>query len=85
MMLTMQLRSVIRLRAAYDRRENFARGVFRTPELDRAARRLKPQRVAAALAVCADIDRISKGIPVPGRDSNPWIELKSVCLFLAAR
>ena len=33
----------------------------------------------------ADIDRISKGIPVPGRDSNPWIELKSVCLFLAAR
>lgn len=85
MMLTMQLRSVIRLRATYDRRENFARGVFRTPELDRAARRLKPQRVAAALAVCADIDRISKGIPVPGRDSNPWIELKSVCLFLAAR
>ena len=83
MMLTMQLRSVLRLSAAYARGQSFVKGVFATDELKRAARRLKPQRVAAALSVCADIDRISKGLPVPQRDSDPWIELKSVCLFLA--
>ena len=83
MMLTMQLRGVIRLRAGRERGERLVRGVFATPLLERAVRRLKPQRVAAALAVCADIDRLAKGLPVPGRDSDPWIELKSVCLFLA--
>ena len=41
------------------------------------------KRLAAALDVCADIDRLSKGLSVRERDGDPWIELKSVCLFLA--
>ena len=48
-----------------------------------AARRIPLKRLAAALDVCADIDRLSKGLSVRERDGDPWIELKSVCLFLA--
>ena len=42
------------------------------------------KKLCGALSVCADIDRLVKGLSVPKRDSDPWIELKSVVLFLAS-
>lgn len=82
--LSGQIRSLIKLRAAYETTGNlFVRGVFATSAMKAAARRIPMRRLTAALSVCADIDRLSKGLPVPDRDTDPWIELKSVCLFLA--
>lgn len=47
------------------------------------AARLISRKLENALTVCADIDRIYKGIPVPSRDTDPWVELKSVAAFIA--
>lgn len=47
------------------------------------AARLSSRKLENALTVCADIDRIYKGIPVPSRDTDPWVELKSVAAFIA--
>ena len=79
----MQIRTLIKLRSGYDRRITYVKGVFPTPELQRGAKRLSVKRLSAALDVCADIDRLIKGLPVRDRDSDPWVELKSVALFLA--
>ena len=83
-MLTAEIRSLIKLRTGFDNGQSHVKGVFATPSLKQAARRLTVKKLCGALAVCADIDRLVKGLPVPKRDSNPWIELKSVVLFLAA-
>ena len=83
-MLTAEIRSLIKLRSGYDQGMSRIPGVFATPSSQRAARRLTVKKLCAALSVCADIDRLAKGLPVPKRDSDPWIELKSVVLFLAS-
>ncbi|MDO5531724.1 DNA polymerase III subunit delta [Sutterella sp.] len=83
MVLTTQLRNLVKLRTAQEQGQSFVKGVFATPALKAAARRLTLKKLANALSVCADIDRITKGLEVENRDSDPWIELKSVCLFLA--
>lgn len=80
---TAHVRSIAKLRAGFDAGRSRVQGVFATPELTAAAKRLTQRRLANALLVLADIDRIAKGLPVPGRDDDPWIELKSVALFLA--
>ncbi len=82
-MLTAEIRSILKLRTGYDNGMRSVQGVFATASTQRAARRLSVRKLTNALAVCADIDRLSKGLPVPKRDSDPWIELKSVVLFLA--
>ena len=82
-MLTGEIRSLIKLRTGYDNGQSRVQGVFATPATQQAARRLTVKKLSAALSVCAHIDRLVKGLPVPKRDSNPWIELKSVVLFLA--
>lgn len=82
-MLTQEIRSILKLRTGYDQGMSRVPGVFATPSLQRAARRLSVKKLTNALLVCADIDRLAKGLPVPKRDSDPWIELKSVVLFLA--
>ena len=82
-MLTQEIRSILKLRSGYDLGMSRVPGVFATPSLQRAARRLSVKKLTNALLVCADIDRLAKGLPVPKRDSDPWIELKSVVLFLA--
>ena len=82
-MLTAEIRSLIKLRTGYDNGQSRVTGVFATPSLQKAARRLTVKKLCGALSVCADIDRLVKGLPVPKRDSDPWIELKSVVLFLA--
>lgn len=47
-----------------------------------AARRLNREKAANALARCADLDRLAKGLTVDNRDTV-WSELKALCLFLA--
>ncbi len=79
-MLSLQLRSAARLQASG---RGFVPGVFTTPELTSATKRWTPKRIEAALTTLAGIDRIAKGLPVAGRNDNPWAELKSVVLFLA--
>ena len=82
--LTNQIRSLIKLRASFETSGNlYVKGVFATNAMKAAARRIPLKRLAAALDVCADIDRLSKGLTVRERDGDPWIELKSVSLFLA--
>lgn len=83
MVFTSQLRNLVKLRTAQEAGQSFVKGVFATPALKAAARRIPLAHVVNALSVCADIDRMTKGLAVPERDADPWIELKSVCLFLA--
>lgn len=83
MVFTTQLRNLIKQRTGQDQGVSFVKGVFATPAIKAGARRLTVHKLAAALCVCADIDRITKGLSVTDRDSDPWVELKSVCLFLA--
>ena len=83
-MLSGEVRSILKLRSGHERGQRFVKGVFAGPALERAAKRLSVRRLENALAVLAKIDRIAKGLPVPDRDSDPWLELKSVALFLAA-
>lgn len=47
------------------------------------AKRLSAAKLKNALSVCADIDRLYKGLSVKDRDSDPWTELKSVASFIA--
>lgn len=81
--LTAHLRQLVKLRTGRDKGLRSVPGVFATPEMRRAAERLNVRKLANALAVCADIDRISKGLPVPLRDDDPWLELKGIAIFLA--
>ena len=60
-------------------------GVFVTPEMTKAAAEIPERKLLAALRSLADVDRISKGVPAPDRDSDLWLELKSVALFLCRR
>ena len=48
-----------------------------------AASRMTSRRLASALMLAADIDKISKGLVVADRDADPWIELASLASFLA--
>lgn len=75
--LTMKLRDVIRVQNPMPGEWIGGGQTFKN-----LARRIPAKRAAAALAVLADIDKLSKGLTAPSRDSDPWIELKSVCLFL---
>lgn len=46
------------------------------------ARRVSSNKAANALARCADLDRLAKGLILKSRD-DVWTELKALCLFLA--
>lgn len=46
-----------------------------------AARRVK--NAAALLARLADVDRVAKGLRVPGSDADPWLELTEIALAAA--
>lgn len=83
-MLTMDIRSLLKLRSGFDQGMNRVQGVFATPSMTRAARRLSVKKLSNALIVCNWIDRIAKGLPVDNRDSDPWLELKSLVIFLAS-
>jgi DNA polymerase-3 subunit delta len=52
--------------------------------LEAAATRVPAPVAATLLARCADIDRLSKGLDVPGRDADPWLELAELVLDIAS-
>jgi DNA polymerase-3 subunit delta len=45
-----------------------------------ALARVSEPKLAALLARCAQLDRIAKGLPAPGCDSDPWLELTDIAL-----
>jgi len=51
--------------------------------MPKALQRLPQATLAALLARCADIDRLSKGLAAPRRDSDPWLELADIALACA--
>lgn len=55
----------------------------RSQRIGRACRRMSARKLASALMLCADIDRLSKGLVVRNRDSDPWLEIESLAAFLA--
>ena len=55
----------------------------RGPRISRACNRLSSRKLANALLLAGDIDRIAKGLVVRTRDSDPWMELDSLATFLA--
>ena len=71
MVLTSQLRNLVKLRTAQEAGQSFVKGVFATPALKAGARRLKLQKLTAALSVLADIDRIATAFPALLRMRNP--------------
>ena len=85
------IRRMIAMRARLDAGENpqqaaRALRIFtqeKAAAVIQGARRLSAAKLRNALSVCADIDKLSKGLEVSGRDSDPWIELKSVAAFIA--
>ena len=89
-MLSDEIRAAARARSAMDRgtaRDAAMRqaGIFgpKTTRIGKALARMSSRKLASALILCADIDRISKGLVVQDRDSDPWLELASLVSFLA--
>lgn len=85
-----EVRSLLRLRVLLDRGASFgqaAREVWVRREKEAATqaalRRLDAARLAALLTRCAELDRLIKGLRVPGRDSDPWLELSEIALGVA--
>lgn len=52
--------------------------------LEAAAARVAAPLAATLLARCADIDRLGKGLRVPARDADPWLELAEVVVDVAS-
>jgi len=85
--VTEELRTLVRVQAqaaagrpfAQIARENRLWGP-REKLVERALARLDAQRLEAALARAADVDRLAKGLRAPARDSDPWLELTDLAL-----
>ncbi len=52
--------------------------------VEQALARMSPAQLAALLARCAPLDRLVKGLYVPDRDTDPWLELTELALGLQA-
>ncbi len=84
-----ELRSLLRLRRELDSGAAFAGAVrgyrFAGPpaQVERALEHLDSARLADLLGRCAELDRLAKGLAVPGRDSDPWLELTDLALACA--
>ena len=90
-MVTDEIRMALRFRSALEAgadRSSALRqaGVWgdRSARITRAGGRLNPRRLASALTLCADIDKISKGLVVANRDTDPWVEIAALAVFLAS-
>ena len=90
-MITEELRMTLKFRAAIDNgsdRNSALRqaGIWgdRSSRITRAAGRLNTRKLSSALLLCADIDKISKGLTVPNRDTDPWIEIAALAAFVAS-
>ena len=59
------------------------RGFDKTARIQSVVNRNNARRLEAALTLCADLDRLGKGLKVKDRDSDVWLELASLAAFLA--
>jgi DNA polymerase-3 subunit delta len=85
-----EIRAWLRVRTAVDAGRPYAQAARearvwgpREDALRRALTRVDVAGLAAALVHAADIDRLAKGLRAPGRDSNPWVELRALVAQLA--
>lgn len=90
-MVTEEIRMTLKYRHAVDNgvdRSSALRqaGIWgdRSTRITRAAGRLNARKLASALMLCADIDKISKGLVVPNRDTDPWVEIAALAVFIAS-
>jgi DNA polymerase III subunit delta len=88
-MVAEELRGLVRLKQAVASGRPFAAAV-RTVRLgapsalvERVLPRLTVGRLAELLARCAELDRLAKGLPLAGRDDDPWLELTELALGAA--
>jgi DNA polymerase-3 subunit delta len=87
-MVSEELRGLLRLKQATAAGRPYA-AVARSVRLnsppalvERALPRLRTPVLAALLARCARIDRLSKGLRLPDGDDDPWLELTQLALAL---
>ena len=59
------------------------RGQDKAARIRSCAQRNNRQRLEAALMLCADIERLGKGLVVKDKDGDAWLELASLTTFLA--
>lgn len=59
------------------------RGFDKTARIQSVVNRNNSRRLEAALTLCADLDRLGKGLKIKDRDSDVWLELASLAAFLA--
>jgi DNA polymerase-3 subunit delta len=85
-----EIRAWLRVRAAVDAGRPYAQAARearvwgpREDALRRALTRVDVPALAGALVHAADIDRLAKGLRAPGRDSDPWVELRLLVARLA--
>ncbi len=90
-MVTEEIRMTLKFRHALDNgsdRSSALRqaGIWgdRASRITRAAGRLNTRKLASALTLCADIDKISKGLIVANRDTDPWVEIAALAVFIAS-
>ena len=87
-----EIRALLRVKAAVDAGRPLPQAMReariwgpREDGIRRAIGRVTVGQLESALVHAADIDRLSKGLRAPGRDSDPWIELKVLATALAGR
>lgn len=91
--LTDEIRQTLHVRSLIDkgqpaRNALYAAKVYgpeRQARVSAGARHLSARKLGSAIVLCADIDRLSKGLTVRERDSDPWIELLNLVTFLAKK
>lgn len=90
-LLTDEIRTMLRIRGFMDQGMSKDAAIQKAnvwPQakkyrIGKALTRHSTKKLAAAMILAADIDRISKGLFVADRDSDPWLEILSLVGFLA--
>ena len=80
-----ELRTLLRLKHETDLGKPFASAArelrvwgARLPATERALARVSAPLLARLLSRCAQLDRLIKGLPAAGCDSDPWLELTDI-------
>lgn len=91
-MLADEIRMAAKARALFERGNPMMDAVrscgaygLKTARVKACATRMNSKRLAAALMLCADIDRLAKGLTVKTKNSDPWCEVTSLVTFVAGR
>ncbi|MDO4936617.1 MAG: DNA polymerase III subunit delta [Sutterellaceae bacterium] len=90
-LLTDEIRTMLKVRGLMDKGMRKDDAIQKTNiwpaakkfRMSKALTRHSTKKLANAMLLAADIDRISKGLFVADRDSDPWLEILSLVAFLA--